>query len=370
MKKVILNDVWKIYPNAKNVAPAVKEFNLEIEEGEFIVFVGPSGCGKTTTLRMIAGLESITKGTVEIDGKVVNQVSPKDRNIAMVFQNYALYPNFNLYENIAFGLRLRKVEKYRIDEVVNEKAKKLQISHLLDRQPKDVSGGQRQRVALGRAIVRDPAVFLMDEPLSNLDAKMRTEMRTEIIKLHKELNATTIYVTHDQTEAMTMGDRIVVMNGGLIQQIGSPEEIYTDPKNMFTAGFIGSPQANFIRARVIREQGAYWLSNNYFLIRIPEEMVTQNLEDYVSKDVIGGIRPEFLSIPETIQEGAALLAGEVELVELIGGNRYVYVKCGNDTVIVRCPIWAKYKAGDKVRIQLDMNLFWFFDATSGERIYL
>ena len=198
MRKVALKNVWKIYTNAKNVSPAVQDFNLEIEEGEFIVFVGPSGCGKTTTLRMIAGLESITKGTLEIDGKIVNDVSPKDRNIAMVFQNYALYPNFDLFENIAFGLRLRKVEKYKIDEMVSEKARKLQIDHLLDRQPKDISGGQRQRVALGRAIVRDPSVFLMDEPLSNLDAKMRTEMRTEIIKLHKELKATTVYVTHDQ----------------------------------------------------------------------------------------------------------------------------------------------------------------------------
>lgn len=371
MRKVVLKNVWKIYPNAKNVSPAVQDFNLEIEEGEFIVFVGPSGCGKTTTLRMIAGLESITKGTLEIDGKVVNDVSPKDRNIAMVFQNYALYPNFDLYENIAFGLRLRKVEKYKIEEAVKEKAKKLQIDHLLDRQPKDISGGQRQRVALGRAIVRDPSVFLMDEPLSNLDAKMRTEMRTEIIKLHKELKATTVYVTHDQTEAMTMGDRIVVMNAGEIQQIGEPEEIYTNPKNMFTAGFIGSPQANFIRARLIlNHSGEYWFSNPYFLIRIPDDKVTEALKEYVNGDVVGGIRPEFLDMAEAdAEDDGNLLRGEVDLVELIGANRYVYVKCGTDTVTVRCPIWAKYGTGDKVKIRLNMSLFWFFDPATGERIY-
>jgi multiple sugar transport system ATP-binding protein len=319
---------------------------------------------------MIAGLESITKGNIEIDGKVVNDVSPKDRNIAMVFQNYALYPNFDLYENIAFGLRLRKVEKYKIDELVNEKAKQLQISHLLDRQPKDISGGQRQRVALGRAIVRDPAVFLMDEPLSNLDAKMRVQMRTEIIKLHKQLNATTVYVTHDQTEAMTMGDRIVVMNGGLIQQIGKPEEIYTDPKNSFTAGFIGSPQTNFIRGRITYDNEEFWFSNNYFIVKLPKEKVTDNLKQYVKSDVIGGIRPEFLCMAQSNQNNENdLLKGEVDLVELIGANRYVYVKCGKDTVIVRCPIWERYEIGEKVLIKLDMNVFWFFDPDSGKRIY-
>ena len=370
MKKVVLNNVWKIYPNAKNVAPAVKDFNLEIDDGEFIVLVGPSGCGKTTTLRMIAGLESITRGNIEIDGKVVNDVSPKDRNIAMVFQNYALYPNLNLFENIAFGLRLRKVEKYKIDELVNEKAKQLQISHLIDRLPKDISGGQRQRVALGRAVVRDPAVFLMDEPLSNLDAKMRVQMRTEIIKLHNQLNATTVYVTHDQTEAMTMGDRIVVMNGGLMKQIDNPEEIYMNPKNGFTAGFIGSPQTNFIHGRITYDNEEFWFSNNYFIIKIPKDKVTDNLKEYINSDVIGGIRPEFLSMAKfDINDEHNIIRGEVDIVELVGANRYVHVKCGMDIVIVRCPIWDKYEIGEKVSVQLDMNVFWFFDSNSDERIY-
>lgn len=369
MEKVVLRDVWKIYPNARNVAPAVREFNLAIDEGEFVVFVGPSGCGKTTTLRMIAGLESITKGEIEIDGKVVNDVSPKNRNIAMVFQNYALYPNLNLFENMAFGLRLRKVEKYRIEELVNEKAKQLEIGHLLERQPKDVSGGQRQRVALGRAIVRDPAVFLMDEPLSNLDAKMRVQMRTEITKLHKQLQATTVYVTHDQTEAMTMGDRIVVMDGGVIQQIGTPEEIYTCPKNRFTAGFIGSPPANFIRGRIVFLQNAFWFTNSSLFVRIPEERMRSGLSEYVNSDVIGGIRPEFLCIAERTEQNADyLVRGEVEVIELIGADRYVYVRCGKDAVTVRCPMRERYEIGEKVLIQMDMNMLWFFDLDSSERI--
>jgi multiple sugar transport system ATP-binding protein len=254
MAKVTLKDVYKIYPN--NVV-AVNDFNLEIADKEFIVLVGPSGCGKSTTLRMIAGLEDISKGEIYIGDRLVNDVPPKDRDIAMVFQNYALYPHMTVYENMAFGLKLRKVPKREIDAKVREAAKILNIEGLLNRKPKALSGGQRQRVALGRAIVRNPQVFLMDEPLSNLDAKLRTQMRTEILKLHQRLNTTFIYVTHDQTEAMTMGDRIVVMKDGLVQQIASPKEIFDHPKNLFVAGFIGSPPMNFIPAQLVVNDNKY-----------------------------------------------------------------------------------------------------------------
>ena len=252
MASLSLKNIYKVYPNGFN---AVKDFNLEIEDKEFIIFVGPSGCGKSTTLRMIAGLEDISSGELWIGDKLVNDVEPKDRDIAMVFQNYALYPHMSVYDNMAFGLKLRKAPKEKIDKAVHEAAKILDIEHLLDRKPKALSGGQRQRVAMGRAIVREPKVFLMDEPLSNLDAKLRVQMRTEIAKLHERLGATMIYVTHDQTEAMTLGTKIVVMKDGIIQQVDTPQNLYNYPQNLFVAGFIGSPQMNFIDVAVAKEDG-------------------------------------------------------------------------------------------------------------------
>ncbi len=371
MVKVSLRDIWKIYPNAKNVAPAVQNFNLDIEDGEFIVFVGSSGCGKTTTLRMVAGLESITKGEIWIDGKLVNNLSPKKRNIAMVFQNYALYPNLNLFENIAFGLRLRKMEKYRIDEIVAQKAKQLEIDHLLTRLPKDVSGGQRQRVALGRAIVRDPSVFLMDEPLSNLDAKMRVQMRAEIIKLHRELKATTIYVTHDQIEAMTMGDRIVVMNGGIIQQIGTPEAIYNTPANRYVAGFVGSPQMNFLQGTLVEMEGCVWFSNSYMRIQVPAEMLQGQLSRLIHYDLIGGIRPEYIQIEadEGGPMGKTSFRATVDLSELVGADRYVHAQFGvNSTVVVRTSSDRQFKLGAPLIVTPSMKHFNFFDCNTGARI--
>ena len=255
MASISCQHIYKIYPGA--TAPSVTDFNLEIQDKEFIIFVGPSGCGKSTTLRMIAGLEEISKGEMYIGGRLINDVPPKDRDIAMVFQSYALYPHMTVYKNIAFGLELRKTPKDEIDRRVHEAAKILEIEHLLDRKPKALSGGQRQRVALGRAMVRNPAVFLLDEPLSNLDAKLRTSMRTEIIKLHKKLATTFIYVTHDQTEAMTMGDRIVVMKDGIIQQVDTPQNLYDMPCNMFVAGFIGSPQMNFLDGTIVKKGDQY-----------------------------------------------------------------------------------------------------------------
>ena len=372
MFKVSLHNVWKIYPNSKDVAPAVQDFNLDVEDGEFIVLVGSSGCGKTTTLRMIAGLESITKGEIAIDGKVVNNLSPKKRNIAMVFQNYALYPNLNLYDNIAFGLRLRKMEKYKIEEIVSQKSKQLQIDHLLDRLPKDISGGQRQRVALGRAIVRDPSVFLMDEPLSNLDATMRVQMRTEISKLHRDLGATTIYVTHDQTEAMTMGDRIVVMNQGIIQQIGTPEEIFNTPSKRYVAGFIGSPPMNFFKGRIVENNGSYTFQNTYMNIKIPNEIVQGRLLKAVNYDLIGGIRPEYMSVAPLIDNKVDEFSfrAELDITELVGADRYVHARISpQDTAIIRTSADNRFKSGEKLVISADMKRFLFFDSNTGERIF-
>ncbi len=375
MDKVSLRNVWKIYPGAKTAAPAVRDFNLDISQGEFMVFVGASGCGKTTTLRMIAGLESISKGEILIDGKVVNNLSPRQRNIAMVFQNYALYPNLTLFENMAFGLRLRKMEKYKINELVNQKAKKLEIDHLLDRLPKDVSGGQRQRVALGRAIVRDPSVFLMDEPLSNLDAKMRVQMRSEISRLHRELGTTTVYVTHDQTEAMTMGDRIVVMNGGVMQQVGTPEQIYNEPANRYVAGFIGTPPMNFIPGRLEKSDGGVFFCNRMIRIELPREKITPALEKYIGHDLVGGIRPEYMSILP-VNDGSRpenYFTATLELSELVGADRFLHLRYDNldalvPPVIVRGSVHDRYPIGTKLWVSADMKMFLFFDNNSDMRI--
>ena len=284
MASLSLKNIYKVYPNGFN---AVKDFNLEIEDKEFIIFVGPSGCGKSTTLRMIAGLEDISSGELWIGDKLVNDVEPKDRDIAMVFQNYALYPHMSVYDNMAFGLKLRKVPKEKIDKAVHEAAKILDIEHLLDRKPKALSGGQRQRVAMGRAIVREPKVFLMDEPLSNLDAKLRVQMRVEISKLHQRLQTTIIYVTHDQTEAMTLGTRIVVMKDGVIMQVDSPQKLYNQPNNLFVAGFIGSPQMNFIDAQCVVEGAKAFLKFDKYQVELPEAKAKKLIDGgYAGKNVV------------------------------------------------------------------------------------
>ena len=289
MASLSLENVCKVYPNGYQ---AVQNFNMEIADKEFIIFVGPSGCGKSTTLRMIAGLEDISSGTFKIDGKVMNDVEPKDRDIAMVFQNYALYPHMTVYDNMAFGLKLRKVPKDEIDKAVKEAARILDLTHLLDRKPKALSGGQRQRVAMGRAIVRNPKVFLMDEPLSNLDAKLRVQMRTEIAKLHQRLGTTIIYVTHDQTEAMTLGSRIVVMKDGIVQQIDSPQNLYDKPCNLFVAGFMGSPQMNFVDATARVEGGKAYLDVEGQSIELPADKAKAIIDgNYNGKKVTFGIRP-------------------------------------------------------------------------------
>ncbi|MEG2082761.1 MAG: sn-glycerol-3-phosphate ABC transporter ATP-binding protein UgpC, partial [Oscillospiraceae bacterium] len=295
MASISLKGIYKIYPGD---VTAVTDFNLEIEDKEFIILVGPSGCGKSTTLRMIAGLEDISKGELYIDDKLVNDVAPKDRDIAMVFQNYALYPHMSVYKNMAFGLELRKMPKDEIEKRVTEAAKILDIDHLLERRPKALSGGQRQRVALGRAMVRNPKVFLLDEPLSNLDAKLRTAMRTEITKLHKRLGTTFVYVTHDQTEAMTMGDRIVVMKDGFIQQVDTPQKLYNAPVNMFVAGFIGAPQMNFLDATVAVENDKVSIDfAGKYKFTLPDSKVAgTSLKEYDGKTITVGIRPEDIKV--------------------------------------------------------------------------
>ena len=324
MASISLKGIYKIYPGD---VTAVSDFNLEIEDKEFIILVGPSGCGKSTTLRMIAGLEEISKGELYIGDRLVNDVPPKDRDIAMVFQNYALYPHMTVYKNMAFGLELRKTPKDEIDKRVREAARVLDIEHLLDRKPKALSGGQRQRVALGRAMVRNPAVFLLDEPLSNLDAKLRTSMRTEIIKLHQKLGTTFIYVTHDQTEAMTMGDRIVVMKDGLIQQVDTPQYLYDYPCNMFVGGFIGSPQMNFLDATLVKEGSNYYVDLGGDKLLIAPEKVTSALDAYVGKAIKAGIRPEDIKDDEEFMEKHkdATITAHVEVSELMGSEIYLYL---------------------------------------------
>ncbi|MEG1932663.1 MAG: sn-glycerol-3-phosphate ABC transporter ATP-binding protein UgpC, partial [Pygmaiobacter sp.] len=336
MAGISLKNIYKVYPG--NVT-AVRDFSLEIADQEFIVLVGPSGCGKSTTLRMIAGLEEISQGELYIGDRLVNDVPPKDRDIAMVFQNYALYPHMTVYKNMAFGLELRKTPKDEIERRVREAAKVLDIEHLLDRRPKALSGGQRQRVALGRAMVRNPAVFLLDEPLSNLDAKLRTAMRTEIIKLHKKLGTTFVYVTHDQTEAMTMGDRIVVMKDGIVQQVDTPQNLYDYPCNMFVAGFIGSPQMNFMDTTLIQEDGRYFCDFGVQKLEIPAEKIAANpsLDAYLGKAVKLGIRPE------DIKDDPAFLAAHpnahfdatVDVSELMGSEVYLYLECRGSKLTAR-----------------------------------
>ena len=357
MASISFKNVTKIYDGAKT--PVVPNLNLDIKDKEFIILVGPSGCGKSTTLRMIAGLESISSGELYIGDRVVNDVPPKDRDIAMVFQNYALYPHMSVYKNIAFGLTLRKVDKAEIDKRVHEAAKILDLEHLLDRKPKALSGGQRQRVALGRAMVRDPAVFLLDEPLSNLDAKLRTAMRAEITRLHKKLDTTFVYVTHDQTEAMTMGDRIVVMKEGVIQQFDTPEVLYDTPDNLFVAGFIGSPQMNFLDAEILDEGGQIKAKVGNDKILVPAAKA-EKLKAYVGKTVVMGIRPEhFLHLSEATADNS--LTANVDFRELTGAEYNLYVFINDNKVIVRMPSTDKLPKEDVIKVPVNTELLHFFD---------
>ena len=388
MASLSLKHIHKIYPNGFE---AVKDFNLEVEDKEFIIFVGPSGCGKSTTLRMIAGLEAISDGEFMIDGKIMNDVEPKDRDIAMVFQNYALYPHMSVRDNMAFGLKLRKTPKHEINKKVKDAAHILDLDELLDRKPAALSGGQRQRVAMGRAIVREPKVFLMDEPLSNLDAKLRVQMRTEIAALHQRLGATIIYVTHDQTEAMTLGTRIVVMKDGIIQQVASPRELYNHPVNLFVAGFIGSPQMNFINAECVAEGEAVYLEFDLFKVKLPEAKAKVLKEQgYVGKRVIMGIRPEAIleaehelaAHPDTqIQvkiNGYELLGSEVllyfnllnekpgEIQRQFSDDEYANVKKTQFTAKVGAGTTARY--GSKITVALDPEKIHVFDKETEQAI--
>ena len=370
MAGLTLKGIYKKYPG--NVV-AVSDVNLEIRDKEFIILVGPSGCGKSTTLRMIAGLEEISEGELYIGDRLVNDIAPKDRDIAMVFQNYALYPHMTVFENMAFGLKLRKVPKDEIERKVNEAAKILDLSHLLDRKPKAMSGGQRQRVALGRAIVRSPKVFLLDEPLSNLDAKLRAQMRTEISKLHKKLGTTFIYVTHDQTEAMTMGDRIVVMKDGFVQQIDTPQNLYERPVNKFVAGFLGSPQMNFIDAVLKEEYGQYVVefgsrdtrmsSAVRYQIAIPESKVTPELANYVGKEVTLGIRPESVHDEEMYLSNATtgIIDCYVEITEMMGAETYLYLTCEGIPLTARVSPRSTAKPPDEIKVAIDPNKIHLFD---------
>ena len=330
MASLSLKHINKVYPNGFE---AVKDFNLEIEDKEFIIFVGPSGCGKSTTLRMVAGLEDISSGELWIGDKLVNDVEPKDRDIAMVFQNYALYPHMTVYDNMAFGLKLRKVPKDEIDKMVREAARILDLEALLDRKPKALSGGQRQRVAMGRAIVRNPKVFLMDEPLSNLDAKLRGQMRIEISKLHQRLGSTIIYVTHDQTEAMTLGDRIVIMKDGVIQQIGTPQEVFDHPANLFVAGFIGMPRMNIFDAKLVKKGDKYAVAIGGVEVEVSAEkqarLAANNVEP---QDITLGVRPEHLTL-----KGDDLLKGKVDVYEMMGSEIHYHVSYEGQDVILIIP---------------------------------
>ncbi|MDO5026376.1 MAG: sn-glycerol-3-phosphate ABC transporter ATP-binding protein UgpC [Tissierellia bacterium] len=357
MAELSLKNIYKIYDNGFE---AVKNFNLEIKDKEFIVFVGPSGCGKSTTLRMVAGLEEISKGELYIGGQKVNDVEAKNRDIAMVFQNYALYPQMTVKENMSYALKLAKTPKNEIEEKVKEAAKILGLENLLDRKPKELSGGQRQRVALGRAIVRHPKVFLMDEPLSNLDAKLRVQTRAEIAKLHERLQTTFIYVTHDQTEAMTMADRIVIMNKGEIQQVDSPSALYKNPRNLFVAGFIGSPQMNFIIATFIKDEDNYYLINDSFKWQIPQRD-GKTLEDksYLNKEIILGIRPEHVSLSS--DDKLMKVFGKVYFTELLGSEQYVYIKFGKEKLIAKLTNEDLIERNSNIKVYLDSSNLHYFD---------
>ncbi len=360
MSSLSLKNICKKYPNGFE---AVKDFNLEIEDKEFIIFVGPSGCGKSTTLRMVAGLEDISSGELYIDGKLVNDVEPKDRDIAMVFQNYALYPHMTVYDNMAFGLKLRKVPKDEIDKKVREAAEILDLSALLDRKPKALSGGQRQRVAMGRAIVRKPKVFLMDEPLSNLDAKLRVQMRIEIAKLHQNLGTTIIYVTHDQTEAMTLGTRIVVMKDGIVQQVDTPQNLYEKPANLFVAGFMGSPQMNFLDATVKVEGNVANLVVAGKSIPLPAAKSKALIDGgYNGKTVTFGIRPEDVyDSEEFLANAPTTFESKVKVYELLGAEVYLYFDLDEFPITARVDSRTNARPGDAIKFAFDIDKIHVFD---------
>ena len=359
MASLSLEHICKVYPNGFE---AVKDFNLEIADKEFIIFVGPSGCGKSTTLRMVAGLEEISSGTLKIGDRVVNDVEPKDRDIAMVFQSYALYPHMTVYDNMAFSLKLRKTPKDQIDKMVREAAKILDLEKLLDRKPKALSGGQRQRVAMGRAIVRNPKVFLMDEPLSNLDAKLRVQMRTEIAKLHQRLGTTIIYVTHDQTEAMTLGSRIVVMKDGIVQQIDSPQHLYDMPCNLFVAGFMGSPQMNFVEATARVSGNKAYLDVEGQSIELPAKKAKALIDGgYNGKQVIFGIRPEnIIEVKDGVQAPYSF-SSKVNVYELLGAEVFLYFDLGSSNITARVEPTTKVRPGDTVKYTFDTEKIHVFD---------
>ena len=371
MASLSLRNVYKRYPGG---VTAVIDFSLEIKDKEFIVFVGPSGCGKSTTLRMVAGLEEISEGEIYIGDRLINDVAPKDRDIAMVFQNYALYPHMSVFDNMAFGLKLRKTPKEEIRRRVEEAARILDIEHLLERKPKALSGGQRQRVALGRAIVREPKVFLLDEPLSNLDAKLRAQMRTEISKLHQRLGTTFIYVTHDQTEAMTMASRIVVMKSGIIQQVDTPQNLYLYPCNLFVAGFIGSPQMNFIDSVIVKEGEDFFVefgsedtktrAGVKYRIKLPAAKNKDNcLEEYIGKEVIMGIRPEDVHNEEDLLAAFpdGVVEANVEVTELMGAETYLYMNCEGHSVNARVAPTNTARPGDTIKIAIEPQKIHLFN---------
>ena len=366
MASLSLKHIHKVYPNGYE---AVKDFNLEIADKEFIIFVGPSGCGKSTTLRMVAGLEEISSGDLLIDGKRMNDVEPKDRDIAMVFQNYALYPHMSVYDNMAFGLKLRKVPRQQIDEMIHEAARILDIEALLERKPKQLSGGQRQRVAMGRAIVRNPKVFLMDEPLSNLDAKLRVQMRTEIAKLHERLGATIIYVTHDQTEAMTLGTRIVVMKDGIVQQIDTPPNLYNKPNNMFVAGFIGSPQMNMVAAAVEKKGSDVTVTFGEHTIVLPKDKAKVVEEKgYIGKNVTLSIRPDDVTVNPEKETPGNVIEAPVNVYELLGSDANLYFDIDNTSFTAKVPAFITAKHGDVKRFVFDLDKLHVFDSETQEAV--
>jgi multiple sugar transport system ATP-binding protein len=393
MAAISLEKVTKVYPNGYE---AVKELELDVADGEFMVLVGPSGCGKTTALRMVAGLEDITGGSVRIGGRVVNDVSPKDRDIAMVFQNYALYPHMSVRRNIGFGLRLRKVPKAEIDRKVTEAAELLGLTEWIDRRPGQLSGGQRQRVAMGRAIVREPSVFLMDEPLSNLDAKLRVQMRAEVARIQRRLGVATLYVTHDQIEAMTMGDRVAVISAGVLQQCASPQEVYDSPKNLFVAGFMGSPAMNLFEATIDEQAGSVLIGSQRVSLPATVHAQRKALRGYAGRSVVAGIRPEDLSLVKPdgslLDAGAATFEAQVELVEALGSEMLVHFTSdarpvevggtkdeedaeglGEGTLgraggVARVESRTRLSAGSRARFELDPERLHFFDAATGEAI--
>jgi multiple sugar transport system ATP-binding protein len=365
MASIKYESVWKRWGDVVGV----QDLNIDVADKEFLVFVGPSGCGKSTSLRLLAGLEEITEGSIYIGDRLVNDVPPKDRDIAMVFQSYALYPHMSIYDNMAFGLKLRKTPKSEIDRRVKEAADILGISQLLDRKPKQLSGGQRQRVAVGRAIVREPAVFLMDEPLSNLDAKLRVQARAEITKLHQRLETTFIYVTHDQVEAMTMGTRIAVMKDGILMQVDSPQTLYDYPNNVFVAGFIGSPAMNFFNATLTGGDGGLYVDAGSFRVKVPEDRVA-TYKAYEGKQVIFGVRPENIHDPEYAPPGisGAMVEAQVDVTELMGNEVIVYLLSGEHQFLGRLDPRTNFRVGNKVNTVMNMGNMHLFDVETEEAI--